>query len=212
MPNWCSNSITITGGSNTIRTLWGDTKSNRENENYGLLNAMVPMPAALKGTSSPPYPKDSPHYKPQPVVDGHNNWYDWCVERWGTKWDIDDDALEFEDHGDGTATIRGWFESAWSPPIAALNTFCEDMDGVYAELFYHEPGMTFVGCWDSEGGDDYYEYDGADSKTIRDIIPEYLDDAFDISGDMEMWEEEEREEARQDEKRGAYGAHEDATN
>ena len=115
------------------------------------------------------------------------------MERWGTKWDIDDDGLEFEDHGDGTATIRGWFESAWAPPIAALNTFCEDMDGVYAELFYHEPGMTFVGCWDSEGGDDYYEYDGADSKTIRDTIPEYLDDAFDISGSMEMWEEEEAE-------------------
>ena len=212
MPNWCDNSITITGGSNTIRTLWEDAQSNKANENYGLLNAMVPMPAALKGTSSPPYPKDSPHYKPQPIVDGHNNWYDWCIDRWGTKWDIDDEGLEFTDHGDGTATISGWFSSAWSPPITALNTFCEDMDGVFLELYYHEPGMTFVGYWSSEGGDDYYEYGGADSKTIKDIIPEYLDEAFDISGSMEMWEEDEAEEARVDEKRGAYGAHEDAVN
>ena len=67
------------------------------------------------------------------------------------------------------------------------------MDGVFCELYYHESGMTFVGCWSSEGADDYYEYGGADSKTVRDIIPEYLDEAFDISGSMEMWEEEEAE-------------------
>tara|TARA_Y100001954_G_scaffold125794_1_gene134946 strand:+ start:752 stop:1339 length:588 start_codon:yes stop_codon:yes gene_type:complete len=195
MPNWCDNSITITGGSNTIRTLWEDAQSNKANKNYGLLNAMVPMPEALKGTSSPEYPKDSPHYKPQPEIDGHTNWYDWSVARWGTKWDIDDEGLEFEDHGDGTATISGWFQSAWSPPLEALNTFCEDMDGVFCELYYHESGMTFVGCWSSEGADDYYEYGGADSNTVKDIIPQYLDEAFDISGSMEMWEEEEKETA-----------------
>ena len=44
--------------------------------------------------------------------------------------------------------------------------------------------MCFVGCWDSEGGDDYYEYEKADD------IPDYLDDHFGISEQLEMWEEE----------------------
>ena len=44
--------------------------------------------------------------------------------------------------------------------------------------------MCFVGCWDSEGGDDYYEY------TDGEEIPNYLDEHFGIREDMAMWEEE----------------------
>ena len=75
MPNQCSNSITIQGSTDTLKPLWEQAQANWKNEDYGLLNAMVPMPQELKGTTSP---SDTP------------NWYDWCVENWGTKWDIDD--------------------------------------------------------------------------------------------------------------------------
>ena len=118
--------------------------------------------------------------------------YETALAEWGTKWDINMTDANLEISEDGTR-IEGFFESAWSPPLEAFNTFCEDMDGVYAEIYYHEPGMTFVGYWDSEGADDHYDYGGATSKTIRDIIPEYLDDAFEISESMAMWEEEEAE-------------------
>lgn len=42
---------------------------------------------------------------------GHQSWYGWCVEHWGTKWnaygqEIKDDSLEFE--------------TAWSAPISVL--------------------------------------------------------------------------------------------
>ena len=51
--------------------------------------------------------------------------------------------------------------------------------------------MAFVGCWDSEGGDDYYEYgDIEGSDAVAAAIPEYLDDHFDVSGQIAMWEEE----------------------
>jgi len=148
MPNWCSNSITIQGSTETLKPLWEE--ANREGS--GLLNAMVPMPSALEGTTSPA-PKEG---TPQPLVDGHDNWYAWRLENWGTKWDVDLDGLEFTDNGDGTSEITGWFQSAWSPPIEAYNTFLDDMDGVYISADYHEPGMDFAGIY-SDGDDQYME-------------------------------------------------------
>ena len=50
MPNWCNNSIKIIGPAEQVKTLWEQAQSNWKNEQYGLLNAMVPMPEQLKGT------------------------------------------------------------------------------------------------------------------------------------------------------------------
>ena len=80
-----------------------------------------------------------------------------AVEAWGTKWDINTEGLEFIDHGDGTAEISGYFDSAWAPPVEAFAALAESRASGYIELKYIEPGMGFVGVYDSEGGDAYYE-------------------------------------------------------
>jgi hypothetical protein len=175
MPNWCNNSITIKGSTETIKTLWEEANQ----EGSGLLNAMVPMPKELEGTTAP---SDGP------------NWYDWCVTNWGTKWDVDTEGLEFTDNGDGTSEITGWFESAWSPPIDAYSAFCDDMDGVYLEAYYEEGGICFVGYWDSEGTDDEYDYSGATSDTVRNMIPEYLVDYYALDERLAEYEEMEEDE------------------
>jgi hypothetical protein len=191
MPNWCNNTIEIKGSTETITKLWEGATA--EGDDGGLLNAMVPMPKALNDTTSPT-PPDSE----QPVVDGFDNWYDWRVSNWGCKWDVNTEGLEFHDHGDGTAEITGWFDSPWGPPIGAYEKFCDDMDGVYLEAFYEESGMCFVGCFDSEGGDDYYEYSEATSKTIKDIVPAYLVEHFALDERLAEYEEDEAEYAAAD--------------
>jgi hypothetical protein len=55
--------------------------------------------------------------------------------------------------------------------------------------------MCFVGCWDSEGADDYYEYDEFTSKNIRDNIPEYLVEEFALDERLAEYEEEETADA-----------------
>jgi hypothetical protein len=118
--------------------------------------------------------------------------------RWGTKWDVDTEGLEFTDNGDGTAEISGYFDSAWSPPIEAYQQFCEDMDGVFLEAYYEEGGMCFVGYWSSEGGDDYYEYSEFTSDNIRDNIPAYLVDEYALDERLAEYEAEEEEEEEVD--------------
>jgi hypothetical protein len=101
-----------------------------------------------------------------------------AVEAWGTKWDVNTDGMEFTDNGDGTAEISGWFDSAWSPPVEAFQTLSEDLDSCYLELSYFEPGMCFVGYWDSEGADDHYTID----PEAEDMgIPAYLEEEWCVS-------------------------------
>ena len=150
MPNWCNNTLSIQGPTETLKTLWEEARQ----EDSGLLNAIKPMPAQLEGTTSPTPQEGQAGYKgPQPVVDGHDNWYSWRVENWGTKWDVDTEGLEFTDNGDGTASIVGWFDSAWAPPIEAYNSFLDDNDNCTLESWYEEGGMDFAGHY-IDGCDD----------------------------------------------------------
>ena len=172
MPNWCNNTFQITGSTDSIKDLWDEAQKAE-----GLLEAIKPIPEELKGTTAP-------------SKDG-NDWYTWCVNNWGTKWDVGLEGLVYSDNKDGTAVIEGWFDSAWGPPSEAMQTLADDFDSCHIELYYMESGMTFVGYWDSEGADDHYDYGDCNSKTLRDVIPEYLVDHFELDEQLAMWEEEE---------------------
>jgi hypothetical protein len=136
MPNWCNNTITLTGPKEKITAIY-----NKAKEDNALLQQLKPMPTELEGTTSPA-PKEG---EPQPLVDGFDNWYDWRVENWGTKWDVDMDGLELSD--DGT-TITGWFDSAWSPPIHAYEYFLTENEDCSISSLYYEGGMDFAGKWE----------------------------------------------------------------
>jgi hypothetical protein len=118
--------------------------------------------------------------------DGYTNWYDWAVNCWGTKWDISIEGLEYvEDNA--TATINGWFESAWAPPIAAFEHFAVTHPLVTVQLDYHEAGSAFVGrltAADGFGNDEYFDYSCAIADTVRELIGAEFDDMWNISENM----------------------------
>ena len=115
--------------------------------------------------------------------------YNESIEAWGTKWDIDTEGLQYTDHGDGTSTIEGYFESAWSPPVSAFRELAETCD---VELRYFEPGMCFAGIFSSELGDVWYEdvhelkgLTEEDDPTFNDLseyfdIPSWYEDEEDV--------------------------------
>jgi len=198
MPNWCNNTLTIQGPTKTLKPLWDETQKT------GLLQAMKPMPKELDGTTSPSPTEGTP----QPMIEGFDNWYDWRVQNWGTKWDVDSEGLEFTDNGDGTASITGWFDSAWAPPIEAYNTFLGDMDNCSIEATYEEGGMDFAGIY--YNGDDQYMEGLSEwcSSVVKgtcalEDTPELfqkLDDEFELIENRREWIEEEMEEEKAKEK------------
>ena len=149
IPNWNSNVITIEGPADKIRALWDSAKTQTDGF---LLEAMSPI----------------------------GEWdYDTAVNAWGTKWDLSDEGLEFVPGDNGRAMITGWADSAWSPPIEAFQTYANANPDVYAEIRYFEPGMSFIGVWDSENGDQYWEdvhqfvKNGTDDDVLEELMEEF---------------------------------------
>jgi len=167
MPNWCNNSFSITGNTESIKDLWEAAQTAGPDGGFGLLNAIAPI----------------------------GDWeYGKAVDTWGTKWDVTDEGLEFIDNGDGTASISGWFDSAWSPPIAAYEQLAADFDSCIIECSYYEPGMDFGGFWSSENGDE--EFDNLQERLEQPT--EEWDErftAFEVEYDLlsEEWRFEEEE-------------------
>ena len=187
MPNWCDNQVTITGPSSVIDKIEKIVKE--EKDGNGLLNFFHPMPKELDGTTSPSSSAD----KPQPMIEGFDNWYDWRCENWSTKWDVNEfygvdkqaDALI------GHSTISFAFSSAWSPPIGAYEKFLEKNEDCSLKAYYYEGGCDFMGCWDN-GADECLS--PGDYKSTDDFwndgIGYDLDEIFNITESMAEYEAE----------------------
>ena len=124
-------------------------------------------------------------FVPRPT-EKEDDWYHWNTENWGTKWDVAPYEEAFVE-GEKSDTVVLGFDSAWAPPVK----FYEKMEelGFYVEAYYFEPGMGFCGRYE-DGFDEYVEIEG-DSKWVKEFVPEYIDEVFDISGAMAEWEEDE---------------------
>lgn len=185
MPNWCNNGITLSH--NDPEMIQRAAKSLAEGE---FLNEFIPVPASLHIVSGRVGDATDPkqiELEAQEAANleahGYKTWYDYCVNEWGTKWDIQSDSVEIlSEH-----SVTGSFDSAWAPPIAAYEKLTDL--GFTITAYYYEPGMGFVGKWD-DGVDEFYEYGGETSATVREAIGEELDDYFCISESMAEWEEE----------------------
>lgn len=79
---------------------------------------------------------------------GANNWYDWCVENWGTKWPADFDAPDWpvkREYEGKIDTLIYEFHTAWGPP----DPICEELRSMFPTLkiewFFDEPGCEMAG-------------------------------------------------------------------
>ena len=190
MPNWCNNTVEITHSDPAkIRELVAAVNEGK------FLNYCKPVPEALQIVAGRVGDDNDPKQIALQEQTMHNlstygyaNWYDWCVNEWGTKWDVD--AIEtIELEGDVDHITFG-FDSAWSPPTGAMEYLMDQ--GFTVRLYYYEPGMAFAGIFD-ENGDDCYDLSGMSSDTVRDAIPMALDEMFGISETIAEYEEEENE-------------------
>jgi hypothetical protein len=188
MPNWCNNTVELYHEDVAM------VERARKAFNDGhLLDEFIPVPESLRivaGSLGDPVEqkKLEEDTARNLEVHGYGNWYDYCVNEWGTKWDVGADGCDADDIPGGLMLT---FDSAWSPPIAAYEKLT-DM-GFRIRAMYYEPGMGYAGVWE-EGDDNFYEYGGMNSKQIAENLPVELDEAYGISEDVAQWEEENEEE------------------
>jgi hypothetical protein len=120
---------------------------------------------------------------------GYSNWYDFCVNEWGTKWDVGDEYSE--PYRDTPNDLTFSFDSAWSPPTGLCVQL--EAEGYTVRAYYYEPGMGFAGIYE-DGYDETYSLEGT-SEEVKEEIPERLDEMFNITESMAEWEADNEDEA-----------------
>lgn len=166
MPNWCFNRLQISSEDvNSIKAF----KMRAKTKDTDLsLNNLYPMPKELKDTSSPSTVVSDKDYQKEiakireenknnkalerslPITKsmqdnliakyGTDNWYDWQVQKWGTKWDVTAELVS-----DDEGFLEYEFDSAWSPPTAWLEKVAKDYPLLQFMLKYEEEGVGFMG-------------------------------------------------------------------
>ena len=126
MPNWCENEITITGNKEVIDELLIHAKMPTEGveDPKFLMGALVPMPSVE-----------------------FDNWYDWRVEHWGTKWDFNQHSIDLQISQLNPTTTQVYFytDTAWAPPLEFWKALTKKYKGLRVENYYCEEGVGFVG-------------------------------------------------------------------
>jgi len=187
MPNWCNNTVTLEHSDPAMlaraKAAFLDGK---------FLNEFIPVPEDLHIVAGSVGAQGSPEQialeaqeKANVEKHGYKNWWDYCVNEWGTKWDVGGDDGYVQDLNGGLMLT---FDSAWAPPTNAYEKLM-DM-GFRIHATYFEGGMMFAGDWDN-GEDDYYELGNMSSAEIIEALPEHLDEAYGISEMKAEWEDEE---------------------
>ena len=197
MPNWCNNTVEV---SHTDKAkMFALVEAINEGK---FCNHVIPVPEDMHivagrvgDDTNPEQIELEAKEKANLEKHGYSTWYDFCVNEWGTKWDVDPyNPVEFDDQWDKNNKITFGFDSAWAPPCGVYAALIDQ--GFAVRAYYYESGMAFCGIYD-ENGDDYYEISDMSSTEVADAIPSVLDDMFGISECIAEYEAEEEDEVQE---------------
>jgi hypothetical protein len=108
MPNWCDNELTITL-----------VHQDQPHRSMSVIEAFREVHPLMKVHPAP-----------------NREWdWQWCVDNWNTKWDIEPDVLDYYTEN-GMTYLRICFSSAWSPPIGVYRHLSEEHPDLQLEWLY----------------------------------------------------------------------------
>ena len=154
MPNWCSNTLWVEGNPEQLKEFISKSvKPLEDNPNYNVftLEGLYPTPAELLNEAAFSGIADDAtenekflhELKVKALEEkyGYTDWYNWRVNKWGTKWDVCESAIHQQDEANFMVT----FDSAWAPPLIWLERIVPQFPELKFQLAYSEPGMGFCG-------------------------------------------------------------------
>jgi len=190
MPNWCNNYLVLEHEDPAMIE-----RAKKAFADGRLLDEFVPVPKDLHIVAGRVGADDNAEQikleedtARNIETHGYANWYDYCVNEWGTKWDVGGEGDQASQ--DSPTDLRMNFDSAWAPPVAAMEKF-QDL-GFKVKLVYWESGMCFCGLFD-ENGDDYMDYTDMSADDVEASINPEVDECMCIVENLREWEEENAE-------------------
>ena len=127
MPNWCNNTLTVTGPNHELQRFYN---LNRGPDTELSLDALVPEPESV-------------------------DWHSWRMSNWGTKWDVSASLSDrWPPEPDRAGGLVYSFDSAWSPPVKWLENIRPLFPDLEFELEYFEGGEGYTGSAISAGPED----------------------------------------------------------
>lgn len=128
MPNWCSNSLIVEG---------------KPKELHKFLKHIELTESEAKALGHDEGTKFSCHRViPQPVFQG-DEWYDWRIANWGSKWDLTDLDFFQEDWESGMVGCN--FNTAWSPILPVIEELATQYPTLEFQYQYYEGGSDYWG-------------------------------------------------------------------
>ena len=112
---------------------------------------------------------------------GYSNWYEWCVDHWGTKWDVSDDSTRIEDENLDNGHLTVTFDTAWSAPEIWFKKAVEAYPSLSFALFACDPAMDW-----------HIEIRGFDGG-LTEYLPATAREMADFWGIEDMYADEEEE-------------------
>lgn len=143
MPNWCYNTLTISGEPKQLNKLLKKievTKSeatHHEKKTKFSFNNVIPMPTEL--------------YE-------NEGWYSWRNANWGTKWNANVEYETTSNWENGEVVIE--FNTAWSPPDPIIKTLVKEFPKLYFHHRYYEESNAYWGSFSYDKGECVERYEG----------------------------------------------------
>ena len=164
MPNWCYNGLTIEGNPDSVKQLIEQMNKpfqmvhdswNMETQKMEKKLTTYPNPVFAfhniynhkqDGVADIEYWGQPDHKKILETLEfSGNNWYDWNVRNWGTKWDVavsadeqyPDTYSEETENGENYVVFYN-FNTAWSPPFPAIEKLSAQYPSLLFTLSYEE--------------------------------------------------------------------------
>lgn len=166
MPNWCNNYLNVSGPD--IIKFREDVKEDKEELSFA---SLVPIPETY-GLTREELGKILPVEQLDEYIfdkEGYFDWYNYCCEKWGTKWNATGVSTSHVDD-----MLCYTFETAWSPPDKWLKTVSKRYD-CYFEMISYEEGCDFWGRIVIENG----KILGNEQMTIKEkVMLDFENDFF----------------------------------
>jgi len=160
MPNWVMNTLSITGTPEVIAQMKAQLSAPYEVSHYDFIKdetkiVKVEQPFSFWNIIKPTDLEAYHDAKDKPQT-GADHWYSWNIRHWGTKWDVREVQAS-----ESPVSLGFGFDTAWSPPVEAIDKLAEQYPTAYIELAYtEEQGWGGVIEWEdgTSRETDSYEY------------------------------------------------------